>query len=181
MSDDWLARSGLRTRAVHGGVVPDPVTRAIAPSHLPGGQLRRHVWRDRALGDGGGGGEFVDSREGHPNGRQLERRLALLEGGDDALVFASGMAAITALCLQLLDTGDHVVVGDVSYAGSAELLRDMLPAKGIDVSVVDLSVPEEVRAAMRPRTRLVFGETPCNATTKLFDVAAVAESPGRRG
>jgi methionine-gamma-lyase len=84
------------------------------------------------------------------------------------------MAAITALCLKLLDCGDHVVIGDVSYAGSAELLREMLPAKGIDVSVVDLSLPEEVRAAMRPRTRLIFGETPCNPITKLFDVAVVA-------
>ena len=50
MSDDWLARSGLRTRAVHGGVVPDPITRAIAPVISPGGQLRRLVWGDRALG-----------------------------------------------------------------------------------------------------------------------------------
>ena len=176
MSDDWLARSGLRTRAVHGGVVPDPMTRAIAPVISPAVNYAATFGEIglSAAGSGGDESAFVYSREGHPNGRQLERRLALLEGGDDALVFASGMAAITALCLQLLDTGDHIVVGDVSYAGSAELLRDMLPAKGIEVSVVDLSRLEEVRAAMRPRTRLVFGETPCNPTTKLFDVAAVA-------
>src|SRR5688572_11311840 len=139
MSDDWLARSGLRTRAVHGGVVPDPKTRAIAPVISPAVNYAATFGEIGLSATVSGGGEFVYSREGHPNGRQLERRLALLEGGDDALVFASGMAAITALCLQLLDTGDHVVVGDVSYAGSAELLRDMLPAKGIDVSVVDLS------------------------------------------
>jgi cystathionine beta-lyase/cystathionine gamma-synthase len=176
MGDDWLARSGLRTRAVHGGVVPDPVTRAIAPSISPAVNYAATFGEIglSAAASGGDESAFVYSREGHPNGRQLERRLALLEGGDDALVFASGMAAISALCLQLLDTGDHVVVGDVSYAGSAEMLRDLLPAKGIDVSVVDLSRLEEVRSAMRPRTRLVFGETPCNPTTKLFDVAAVA-------
>lgn len=175
MGDDWLSGSGLRTRAVHGGVVPDPVTRAIAPVISPAVNFAA-TFGEIGLSAAAGSGEraFVYSREGHPTGRQLERRLALLEGGDDALVFASGMAAISALCLQLLDRGDHVVVGDVSYAGSAELLRDLLPAKGIDVSVVDLSMLEEVRAAMRPRTRLVFGETPCNPTTKLFDVAAVA-------
>ena len=175
MSDDWLARSGLRTRAVHGGVVPDPMTKAIAPVISPAVNYAAAFGKIGLSAAASGGGEFVYSREGHPNGRQLERRLDLLEGGDDALVFASGMAAVTALCLQLLDTGDHVVVGDVSYAGSAELLRDLLPAKGIDVSVVDLSVPEEVRGALRPRTSLVFGETPCNPTTKLFDVANVAE------
>ena len=177
MSDDWLARSGLRTRAVHGGVVPDPVTKAIAPSISPAVNYAAAFGEIglSAAASGGDEGAFVYSREGHPNGRQLERRLALLEGGDDALVFASGMAAIAALSLQLLDAGDHVLVGDVSYAGSAGLLRDLLPAKGIDVSIVDLSVLEEVRAALRPRTRLVFGETPGNPTTKLFEVAAVAE------
>jgi cystathionine gamma-synthase len=138
MSDDWLAQSGLRTRAVHGGVVPDPVTKAIAPSISPAVNYAASFGEiGLSAAAGSGDSAFVYSREGHPNGRQLERRLALLEGGEDALVFASGMAAITALCLQLLDSGDHIVVGDVSYAGSAELLRDMLPAKGIDVSVVD--------------------------------------------
>jgi methionine-gamma-lyase len=174
MGDDWLARSALRTRAVHGGVTPDPMTGAIAPAISPAVNYAATFGEIGLSAAASGGAEFVYSREGHPNGRQLERRLALLEGGGDALVFASGMAAITALCLQLLDAGDHVVVGDVSYAGSAELLRDMLPAKDIDVSVVDLSNLDEVRAAMRSRTRLVFGETPCNPTTKLFDVAAVA-------
>src|SRR5215217_1273248 len=176
MGDDWLARSGLRTRAVHGGVAPDPMTKAIAPVISPAVNYAATFGEiGLSAAAGTGAGAFVYSREGHPNGRQLERRLALLEGGDDALVFASGMAAIAALSLQLLDAGDHVLVGDVSYAGSGELLRYLLPAKGIDVSVVDLSVPEEVRTAMRPRTRLVFGETPCNPTTKLFEVAAVAE------
>jgi methionine-gamma-lyase len=135
VSDDWLARSGLRTRAVHGWVGPDPVTKAIAPVISPAVNYAAAIGEIglSAAASGGDESAFVYSREGHPNGRQLERRLALLEGGDDAVVFASGMAAITALCLQLLDTGDHIVVGDVSYAGSAEMLRDLLPAKGIDV------------------------------------------------
>src|SRR5215218_1702278 len=176
MGDDWLARSGLRTRAVHGGVAPDPVTKAIAPVISPAVNYAATFGEiGLSAAAGSGASAFVYSREGHPNGRQLERRLVLLEGGDDALVFASGMAAIAALCLQLLDAGDHVVVGDVSYAGSAELLREMLPAKGIEVTVADLSMPEEVQAALRPRTRLVFGETPCNPITKLFDIPAVAE------
>ncbi|MDQ2655313.1 MAG: aminotransferase class I/II-fold pyridoxal phosphate-dependent enzyme [Chloroflexota bacterium] len=175
MNTSWLAQCGLRTQAVHGGVVPDPVTGAIAPVISPAVNFAAKFGEIGLSAAGSDTDAFVYSREGHPNGRQLEQRLALLEGGEEALVFASGMAAIAALCLQLLDAGDHIIVGDVSYAGSAELLRDMLPAKGIDVTVADLSVPAEVQAALRPRTRLVFGETPCNPTTKLFDIAAVAE------
>lgn len=176
MLDSGLAHSGFRTRSVHGGVRPDPTTGALAPAISPAVNYAAPYGEiGLSAAASGATGAFVYSREGHPNGHQLERRLALLEGGDEALVFASGMAAISALCLQLLDEGDHAVVGDVSYAGSAELLRSLLPAKGIAVSVVDLSAPDEVRAAMRPETRFVLGETPCNPTTKLFDVSAVAE------
>lgn len=175
MTGDGLERSGFRTRAVHGGTAPDPATRAIAPSIQPSVNFASAYGEiGLSAAASGGDAEFVYSREGHPNARQLERRLALLEGGEDAVVFASGMAAIAALCLQLLDAGDHVVIGDVSYAGSAELLRDLLPAKGIAVSVADFSDLADVEAALRPRTRLLFGEAPCNPTTKLFDVSAVA-------
>lgn len=171
-----LADTGFRTRSIHGGVAPDPTTRAIAPSIQPAVNFASAFGQIGLSAAASQSGEaFVYSREGHPNGRQLEQRLALLDGGEDALVFGSGMAAISALAFQFLNAGDHIVVGDVSYAGSAELLRDLLPAKGIDITIVDLSVPEELAAALRPRTRLVFGEVPCNPITKLFDIATIAD------
>ncbi|HEX8821163.1 MAG TPA: aminotransferase class V-fold PLP-dependent enzyme [Archangium sp.] len=109
-----------------------------------------------------------------PTVRTLEKRLADLEGGEDALCFASGMAAITGLLLHLLKSGDHLVLSDVCYAGAAEFARGMLRRYGVEVTPVDTSDLEQVRAALRPNTRLVYIETPCNPILKLTDVEAVA-------
>ncbi|MFL5354898.1 trans-sulfuration enzyme family protein [Archangium sp.] len=117
---------------------------------------------------------YFYARWSTPTVRTLERRLAELEGGEDALCFASGMAAITGLLLHLLGPGDHLVISDVCYAGAAEFVRGKLRRFGVEVSPVDTSDLEQVRAALRPNTRLVYIETPCNPILKLTDVAAVA-------
>ncbi|QRO02213.1 aminotransferase class I/II-fold pyridoxal phosphate-dependent enzyme [Archangium violaceum] len=117
---------------------------------------------------------FFYARWSTPTVRTLERRLADLEGGEDALCFASGMAAITGLLLHLLKPGDHLVLSDVCYAGAAEFARGMLRRYGVEVSPVDTSDLAQVRAALRPNTRLVYIETPCNPILKLTDVQAVA-------
>jgi cystathionine gamma-synthase/methionine-gamma-lyase len=115
------------------------------------------------------------SRWSNPTLDLLEKRLAELEGGEAALSFASGMAAITALLQQHLQSGDHLVLSDVCYAGVAEYAHHVLPRLGIEVSHVDTSDPANVAAAMRPNTRLVHIETPANPILKLTDIAAVAE------
>jgi cystathionine gamma-synthase/methionine-gamma-lyase len=115
------------------------------------------------------------SRWSNPTLDLLERRLAELEGGEAAVSFASGMAAITALFHQHLAAGDHLVLSDVCYAGVAEYAHHALPRMGIAVSHVDTSDPANVAAAMRPNTRLVHIETPANPILKLTDIAAVAE------
>jgi len=115
------------------------------------------------------------SRWSNPTLDLLERRLAELEGGEAALSFASGMAAITALFHQHLAAGDHLVLSDVCYAGVAEYAHHALPRMGITVSHVDSSDPASVAAAMRPNTRLVHIETPANPILKLTDIAAIAE------
>ncbi len=117
---------------------------------------------------------FFYARWSTPTVRTLERRLAELDGGEDALCFASGMAAITGLLLHLLKPGDHLVLGDICYAGAAEFARGMLRRYGVEVSPVDTSDLAQVRAALRPNTRLVYIETPCNPILKLTDVQAVA-------
>lgn len=121
------------------------------------------------------GAPFAYAREGHPTGRQLERRMALLEQGADAVAFSSGMAAISGLFLHLLGPGDHVVVTDVSYAGTAEFSRGILQRLGVDVSIADTSNLGEVRAAIRPNTKVVYAETPCNPVMMLADIAGLAE------
>ncbi|KFI29811.1 trans-sulfuration enzyme family protein [Paenirhodobacter enshiensis] len=110
----------------------------------------------------------------NPTVRSLEMRMAALEGAEDALASATGVAAIAAVFLTFLKSGDHLIVSDVTYAGAAELARSILPDFGIEVTPVNLSRPEELRAALRPNTRLVHCESPCNPLLRLTDLAEVA-------
>jgi cystathionine beta-lyase/cystathionine gamma-synthase len=99
--------------------------------------------------------------------------MAALEGGEAAL--SSGMAAVSALLFTFLDRGDHIIASEVCYAGSVELFGLHLQRYGIDVSLVDTSDPEQVRQALRPRTKMVYVETPANPILRLSDIAALAE------
>lgn len=115
------------------------------------------------------------TRWSNPTLALLETRLAQLEGGEAALAFASGMAAISGLFLDRLQSGDHLVLSDVCYAGVAEFARHGLTRMGIETSFVDSSDPAKVERAMRRNTKLVHIETPANPILKLTDIAAVAE------
>lgn len=114
------------------------------------------------------------TRWSNPTVAALEEKLAQLEGGEAGLCFASGMAAISALFLTQLRSGDHLILSEVCYAGVAELAHDILPKFGIAVSAVDTADPNNVAAAVRPETRLIHIETPANPILKLTDIAAVA-------
>jgi len=117
---------------------------------------------------------YFYTRWSNPTAEALERREAVLEGGEAAVVFSSGMAAIAGLFLARLKAGDHLVLSDVCYAGVAELAHQTLPELGIEVTAVDTSSLEDVAAALRPRTRLVHIETPANPILRLADIAAIA-------
>jgi methionine-gamma-lyase len=105
----------------------------------------------------------------------LQEKLAALDGGQDAVALASGVAALHAVFFTFLDAGDHAVVADVTYEATWRLFAELLPAKyGVRVSFVDAADPAAVRAAMRENTRLVHVETIANPTTKVADIAAVA-------
>lgn len=114
------------------------------------------------------------SRWSNPTLDILEGKLAALEGGEAAVSFASGMAAISALFLGVLRSGDHLVISDVCYAGVAELVQEAFPRFGIEFTAVDTSDLDEVAAAMRPSTRLVHVETPANPILRITDIGAVA-------
>lgn len=121
------------------------------------------------------------TRFGHPTARLAEERLALLEGADDALVFASGMGAISTSLLAVLRAGDHVVAHQAIFAQTIQLLEHLRDALGVDVEFVDARVPEAVEAALRPDTRLLYLETPSNPLVDVLDVSALAEAARRRG
>lgn len=174
----------VATRAVHGGLAIDPVHGGIAPAlHASVNQ----VFAPGSAAFSADGVEdlaqlpFLYARWGNPTVRQLELRLAALEGGEDALATATGVAAVAAVCFGLLRAGDHVVVSDVCYAGAHELIRRRLPEFGIEVTAVNLSAPDALLAALRPNTRLVHAETPCNPLLRLTDLRRVAETVHAHG
>ncbi len=115
------------------------------------------------------------TRNSGTNQLGLQRKLAVLERGEDAVVLASGVAALHAVFFTVLKAGDHVVVADVTYEAVFRLFTELLPEKyGIQTTFVDATDLDAVRAAVRPETRLVHIETVANPTTKVTDVAAIA-------
>jgi cystathionine beta-lyase/cystathionine gamma-synthase len=165
-------RDAFATRAIHVGQGPDPATGAtIVPVYQTVTYTQESVGADRG---------FVYSRSDNPTRRALEEALASLEEGRFGLAYASGMAAIAGV-MQLLKSGDHVVVADDLYGGSYRLFTRILPDWGLRFSYVDATRPEAVAAACEPATRMLWIETPTNPMLRLVDVAACAEIAGRRG
>lgn len=121
------------------------------------------------------------SRYGNPTHEQVEAVMATLEGGEAALVTASGMGAISTSVMSLLDRGDHVVAQRNLYAGTAALLEDVLPRWGIECSFVDQTNAERWVEALRPNTKLIYAETPANPLMRLTDLRAVAALGKTRG
>jgi methionine-gamma-lyase len=165
---------GIRTAAVHAGTPANALTGAAAPDIVmsttfvidPSVAFSADEINDET--------PFVYTRWGNPTIAQLERKLAVLERAEECVAFASGVAAIAALFLHSLKAGDHMVMSDVTYAAASEFANQKLPNLGIQVTRVDASNPENVRAALRPNTRLVYVETPVNPLLRLTDVEAVA-------
>lgn len=174
---------GPRTTAVHAGEAPDPITGASAPNLVMSSTYvmeKPAGFSAHELDEESG---FIYSRWGNPTVAQLEQKLAAMEGGEACLAFASGMAATAAVLLSALSTGDHVVVSDTNYAGTAELTRQTLPRFGIEVTTVDTSDPANIANAMRPNTKLVWVETPANPIlriTNLREAARIAHSGGAK-
>ena len=117
---------------------------------------------------------YVYSRFTNPTVRMFEQRLASLEGAEDCLATASGMAAIMATCLATLKTGDHVVCGANVFGATVQLFSTVLPRFGIEVSYVDAASTASWRAAVSARTRLLYCETPSNPLMEIVDLGAFA-------
>ena len=167
--------AGDMTRAIHAGESPDPTTGASAPAiHMSSTFVSDSVagFSAHDLGDDS---PYLYARWSNPSVHMLERKIAALQGTEDCLCTASGMAAAAAIMLTFLSQGDHLVISDVSYAGVAELARDTLPRYGVEVSAVDMSDLEAVAAAIRPNTKIVHVESPVNPIMRLTDIAAVAK------
>lgn len=172
MSEQWR----FETKQVHAGQVPDSETGARA---LPIYQTTSYVFGDSetaaarfALTELGP----IYTRLGNPTTEVVENRLASLEGGVGALLLASGMAATTYAILNVAQAGDHVVSSSALYGGTYNLLKYTLPRLGLETTFVQNQADlEEWRRALRPNTKILFGETISNPDQQVLDVAGVAE------
>jgi cystathionine gamma-synthase len=157
----------IESLAVHAGGEPDTATGAIAPPiHLS------TTFQHGPAGERHAGHEYV--RQSNPNQARLEQALAALEGGAHALVFASGMAAQTAL-LDQLPAGSQVLVPRDVYTGLRVLAQQFLARRGVSAMAVDTGDVAAVRAAWTPATRCLWIETPSNPQLVVSDIAALAE------
>jgi cystathionine gamma-synthase len=155
------------TLAIHAGYEIDPTTGALThPIHLS-----TTFERDA---DGSFSRGHVYTRDTNPNRLELEKRLAALEGGSKAMAFASGSVAFMSV-LQALKTGDHVIAPNDMYFGIQVLLREIFGDWGLEVSFVTASKLEEIKAAVRPNTKLIIIETPSNPQMNLTDIAGAAD------
>ena len=167
MNDD--RQPDFKTREVHAGVRPDPVTGAIlTPIYQSTTYVQESVNKYMEKG-------YSYSRSGNPTVTALEDRITALEGGAGSACFATGMAATSATMMALLNAGEHAVLSDVVYGGTHRLSTKVLSRFGVEYSFVDTSNAQNVKEAIQDNTRLIFTETPANPTLKLTDIAAVSE------
>lgn len=166
-------RLAFATRTVHAGQEHDPTTGAVM---TPIYATSTYAQASPGVHKG-----FEYARSQNPTRFAFERCVADLESGSAGFAFASGLAA-SATVLDLLDTGDHVIASDDLYGGTYRLFeRVRRRSAGLDFSFVDLADLKALEAAITPRTRMIWVETPTNPTLKLVDLAAVAALARRRG
>lgn len=164
---------GFTTRQVHVGTDAAPATPRALPIHLTAG-FTFDSFDDAAAHFGAGDG-YGYTRTGNPTVDAVERKLASLEGGAEAVLLASGQAALAVALLGLVSAGSHIVSSTHIYEGTRGLLVDNLARLGIETTFVDdIHDPDAWRRAIRPETRVLLGESIANARNDVLDIAAVA-------
>src|ERR1700730_8777065 len=157
---------GFATRAIHAGQEPDPETGAVTvPIYPPSTYVPKELGKNKG---------YEYARVSNPTRTRLEENLAALEGGIASRVFASGMAAINAICT-MYKSGDHIVCGNDLYGGVPRLFNQVLANFGIQFTYVDTSDAKNVERAIRKNTRMVYVETPTNPLMSLSDIEAISQ------
>ncbi|HEY7929037.1 MAG TPA: PLP-dependent transferase [Steroidobacteraceae bacterium] len=173
MQDDDKRHAGFDTRVIHAGQAPDPSTGAVMP---PIYATSTYAQSSPGVHQG-----FEYSRSQNPTRFAYERCVADLEGGVQGYAFASGLAAIATL-LELLEPGDHIIAGEDLYGGSRRLFTQVRGvSSALACSYVDLRDLAAVEAAIRPRTRLLWVETPSNPMLRISNLTALARIARRHG
>src|SRR5438270_4107738 len=158
---------GFETRVIHGGQEADPRTGAVVPPIYATSTYKQD-------GVGGLRDGYEYSRSANPTRDALQASFASLESGASGLAFASGLAAEDTLLRALCKPGDHVVIPGDAYGGTYRLFARVLERWGLDYTPVHQQDLDEVRAAIRDTTRIVWCETPTNPLLNIADIAALA-------
>jgi len=166
---------GIQTLAIHAGEAPDPVTGASAPNLVMSSSFVVDEEISFSANNLGAETPFVYTRWDNPTTRQLELKIAALEQAEACLAFASGMAATAGVLLAHLSSGDHLVMSNTNYPGTAEFARDTLTRLGVEVTPVDTSDLDKIRDAVKPNTRMIWLETPSNPLLRISDIRAAHE------
>jgi cystathionine beta-lyase/cystathionine gamma-synthase len=162
---------GFATRAIHVGQEADVETGAVAvPIYATSTYLQQGLGRNKG---------YEYARVSNPTRTRLEQNLAALECGLGARVFASGMAAINAICT-MFKSGDHVVCGHDLYGGVPRLFNQVLSGYGMEFTYVDTTLAGNVERAIRKNTRMVYVETPTNPLMTVTDIRAISQITRRR-
>jgi cystathionine beta-lyase/cystathionine gamma-synthase len=163
---------GFATTAIHTGQEPDPLTGAVSvPIYPTSTYVQEEIGKHKG---------YEYARVSNPTRDRLETNLAALEGGVGAKVFASGMAAITAI-VTMLKSGDHVVAGHNLYGGTPRLFNQVYANFGLTFTYVDTSDLRAVERSLQKNTRILFLETPTNPLMELCDLRAVSALAHERG
>ncbi|MCC8073530.1 MAG: aminotransferase class I/II-fold pyridoxal phosphate-dependent enzyme [Clostridiales bacterium] len=165
---------GFQTRAVHIGNDIDGESGAIKrPITMANSYALPYDPTDMNWSSAGGN---LYTRNGGTNQKYLQERIASLENGEDCIVLASGVAALSGLFFAMLNKGDHVIFSSVTYIAVYRLLNELLNNKfGVETTIVDTSNPENIEAEIRSNTKLIHIETPGNPTLGITDIKAVAD------
>jgi len=165
----------IETQAIHSGRINDEQFGSLA---TPLYQTSTFIFdnaqqgADRFAGEAEG---YIYSRLGNPTTRQLEMRVAAMEGMEDAAATATGMGAVSGALLANLSSGDHLISSKAVYGCSFALMNHQLTRWGIEVSFVDMANPAEVEAAIKPNTKVMFLETPVNPNLAVYDLAVIGK------
>ena len=159
--------TGFATDAIHAGYEPDSL---YGPINTP--IYASTTFAQDGLAQLRGGYEYT--RVGNPTVTALEKAVAALEGAEYAVAYSSGMAAIDVILRILLKPGDHIVVSNDAYGGTYRLIQQVFTLWGVENTVVDMTNPEEVAAAVKGNTKAIWVETPTNPMLDIVDIEAIA-------
>ena len=180
MTSDHRKR-GIQTQAIHAGERPDPTTGASAPNLVMSSTFVVDEEVSFSANNLSEDSPFVYTRWANPTTKQLEQKLAVLEQAEACVAFASGMAATASVLFSHLNTGDHLIISNTNYPGTAEFARDTLKRFGISVTPVDTAELDNISNALQDNTRMIWIESPSNPLLRISDIEAAANIAKQQG